>query len=89
MSLSPQGSRSPPSLRSRRMIVMETVTVLPNSTFGAVNSTSHNGSANALPSGNMTTTGRNDTDLASTLNDSALYTVVVGPPLRQPLGVAT
>lgn len=71
------------------MIVMETVTVLPNWTFGAVNSTSHNGTASAMPSGNMTTIGRNDTGFASTLNDSALYTVVVGPPLRQPLGFAT
>jgi len=71
------------------VVVMETVTVLPNLTFGAMNSTSYNGSASAMPFGNMTTTGRNNTDRAHTLNTSALYTVVVGPPLRQPLGVPT
>ncbi|RMY93342.1 hypothetical protein D0864_05724 [Hortaea werneckii] len=72
-----------------QVIVMETVTVLPNRTFGAMNSTSYNGSASAMPFGNMTTTRRNDSDLASTLNTSALPSAVVGPPLRQPLVVAT
>lgn len=71
------------------MIVMETVTVLPNWTFGAMNSTTYNGSASAMPLVNMTTTGRNNTDLASTLKTSAPYTVIDGPPLRQPLGIET
>lgn len=71
-----------------QVVVMETVTVLPNFTFGATNSTSYNGSASAMPFDNFTTTGRNNTDRSAKFNTSALYTVVVGPPLRQ-LGVPT
>lgn len=72
-----------------QVVVLETVTVLPNLTFGAMNSTSYNGSTSAMLFGNMTTTGRNDTDQAPAFNTSALYSVVVGPPLRHPLDVPT